>query len=360
MHFDCRIQTMPRPRSGSMSWNEMEKELASDHGVPVGQLRKVRLVSELQGLLERHRSAANVKTEIVPNNNQPSPARHLSLGDSPDASDTSDTISTGKTSPEPPHGLSSIPEEKQDAVQSLLMVAPRARSDSLDLSSSKKSDAMLMFPAQVTPMQTMRRMSIVTGKDPKNASVNSIEPNERVHQVAALSAGAQMSPARLSTASILGKLGSGGETKKLPPKMRLKRFAPPQEPEKQEPEKQEPEKQEPEKTPETTKIGSFSPKSRKELLVKFHAKRRRRTWRRKVRYGCRKEFANNRVRVKGRFVKKKEGDSSSYLLPGHKRPRSDSMASDTSVESLPPAYRPRSDSMCSASSDFTLSEVTNL
>jgi len=350
-----------------MSWNEMEKELASDHGVPVGQLRKVRLVSELQGLLERHRSAANVKTEIVPNNNQPSPARHLSLGDSPDASDTSDTNSTVKTSPEPPHGLSSIPEEKQDAVQSLLMVAPRARSDSLDLSSSKKSDAMLMLPAQVTPMQTMRRMSIVTGKDPKNASVNSIEPNERVHQVAALSAGAQMSPARLSTASILGKLGSGGETKNLPPKMRLKRFAPPQEPE-----KQEPEKQEPEKTPETTKIGSFSPKSRKELLVKFHAKRRRRTWRRKVRYGCRKEFANNRVRVKGRFVKKKEGDSSSYLLPGHKRPRSDSMASDTSVESLPPAYRPRSDSMCSASSDFTprdrsdsiasdcLSEVTNL
>ena len=42
----------------------MEKELASDHGVPVGQLRKVCLVSELQGLLERHRSAANVETEI--------------------------------------------------------------------------------------------------------------------------------------------------------------------------------------------------------------------------------------------------------------------------------------------------------
>jgi hypothetical protein len=51
-----------------MSWDEMEKELASDHGVPVGQLRKVLAnfskLSELQGLLERHRSAANVKTEI--------------------------------------------------------------------------------------------------------------------------------------------------------------------------------------------------------------------------------------------------------------------------------------------------------
>jgi hypothetical protein len=40
---------------------EEELDLASGHGVPVGQLRGVRLVPELQGLLERRRSAAGKK-----------------------------------------------------------------------------------------------------------------------------------------------------------------------------------------------------------------------------------------------------------------------------------------------------------
>lgn len=315
-----------------MSWSEMEKELAADHGVPIGQLRKVRLVSELQGLLEQHRSVSDVDVKletVLEDEVAPLPARHLSMGDSTDASDSSDANSTGKSSPELPTDLCNLPEDKKDVVQSLLMVAPRARSDSIDMVDRKTSEAMLLLPPQVTPMQSMRSISVVTGQV---GSVNSIDPNTRK---AIKNSEAQMSPARLSTASILGKLGGRPELSRIPPKMRFKTSS-------QVPEAEDEEKE------YSNKIGDYSPKARKALLAKFHEKRQRRVWKRKVRYDCRKDFANNRVRVKGRFVKKKEGDDSSYLLLG--RPRSDSMASDCSVDS-----RPRSDSICSTASDIIVS-----
>jgi hypothetical protein len=52
------------------------------------------------------------------------------------------------------------------------------------------------------------------------------------------------------------------------------------------------------------RIGVYLPADRKKLLARFRAKRTRRVWRKKIRYGCRKQLADSRIRIKGRFVKK--------------------------------------------------------
>ena len=54
------------------------------------------------------------------------------------------------------------------------------------------------------------------------------------------------------------------------------------------------------------RIGIYTPKQRQQLLARWRAKRLRRTWRKKIRYNCRKNLADTRVRVKGRFVKRTE------------------------------------------------------
>jgi hypothetical protein len=54
------------------------------------------------------------------------------------------------------------------------------------------------------------------------------------------------------------------------------------------------------------RIGIYNPSQRRALLARFAEKRNRRVWRKKVRYTCRKNLADNRVRVKGRFVKREE------------------------------------------------------
>ena len=57
----------------------------------------------------------------------------------------------------------------------------------------------------------------------------------------------------------------------------------------------------------TTKyIGSYSPDERYKRLLKFFLKRNRRVWTKKVKYDVRKNFADSRVRVKGRFVRKED------------------------------------------------------
>lgn len=55
------------------------------------------------------------------------------------------------------------------------------------------------------------------------------------------------------------------------------------------------------------KIGIYNPTQRKALLARFAEKRKRRRYTKKVRYNCRKNLADTRVRVKGRFVKKATG-----------------------------------------------------
>ena len=53
-------------------------------------------------------------------------------------------------------------------------------------------------------------------------------------------------------------------------------------------------------------IGVYSPESRKARLAKFMEKRKKRVWTKRVKYDVRKNFADSRMRYKGRFVKKED------------------------------------------------------
>ena len=53
-------------------------------------------------------------------------------------------------------------------------------------------------------------------------------------------------------------------------------------------------------------IGIYSPESRKKRVQRFFEKRKQRVWTKKVKYDVRKNFADSRLRVKGRFVKKED------------------------------------------------------
>ena len=53
-------------------------------------------------------------------------------------------------------------------------------------------------------------------------------------------------------------------------------------------------------------IGAYSPDSRRVRMERFMAKRPQRVWTKTVKYDVRKNFADSRLRVKGRFVKKED------------------------------------------------------
>ncbi|CAI5739086.1 unnamed protein product [Hyaloperonospora brassicae] len=53
-------------------------------------------------------------------------------------------------------------------------------------------------------------------------------------------------------------------------------------------------------------VGAYSPDSRRKRIEKFLDKRQKRVWRKEVKYDVRKNFADSRLRVKGRFVKKED------------------------------------------------------
>lgn len=53
-------------------------------------------------------------------------------------------------------------------------------------------------------------------------------------------------------------------------------------------------------------VGAYSPTSRELRINNFLAKRNQRVWVKKVKYDVRKNFADSRLRVKGRFVKKED------------------------------------------------------
>jgi len=55
-----------------------------------------------------------------------------------------------------------------------------------------------------------------------------------------------------------------------------------------------------------TRIGIYTLEERKARVARFQAKRGRRVWRKKIKYDCRKKLADNRPRVKGRFVRRDE------------------------------------------------------
>jgi len=52
------------------------------------------------------------------------------------------------------------------------------------------------------------------------------------------------------------------------------------------------------------RIGIYTPLERAAIIAKFNKKRGRRVWNKKIRYNCRKNLADRRMRVKGRFVKR--------------------------------------------------------
>lgn len=55
-------------------------------------------------------------------------------------------------------------------------------------------------------------------------------------------------------------------------------------------------------------VGAYSKEARKARVELFLRKRARRVWTKKVKYDVRKNFADSRMRVKGRFVKKEDED----------------------------------------------------
>ena len=53
-------------------------------------------------------------------------------------------------------------------------------------------------------------------------------------------------------------------------------------------------------------VGAYSPEDRQARLQRFFAKRLGRKWKKTVKYGVRKDFADQRMRVRGRFVRKED------------------------------------------------------
>mmetsp|Transcript_3451 Transcript_3451/g.4983 ORF Transcript_3451/g.4983 Transcript_3451/m.4983 type:complete len:225 (+) Transcript_3451:252-926(+) len=54
------------------------------------------------------------------------------------------------------------------------------------------------------------------------------------------------------------------------------------------------------------KVGVYTRDERKKLISKFLKKRESRIWKKRVKYDVRKNFADSRLRVKGRFVRKED------------------------------------------------------
>jgi len=56
----------------------------------------------------------------------------------------------------------------------------------------------------------------------------------------------------------------------------------------------------------TPRVGAYSPDSRRRVINRFLEKRRSRIWKKRIKYDVRKNFADSRLRVKGRFVRKED------------------------------------------------------
>lgn len=61
-------------------------------------------------------------------------------------------------------------------------------------------------------------------------------------------------------------------------------------------------------------IGTYTLANRRKLLDRFLEKRKNRTWKKKIKYDVRKNFADSRLRVKGRFVRKEDEEQLREVL----------------------------------------------
>jgi CCT motif len=66
------------------------------------------------------------------------------------------------------------------------------------------------------------------------------------------------------------------------------------------------------------RIGIYTPSERAAIIARFNEKRTRRNWNKKVRYNCRKNLADRRLRVKGRFVKRSDQEELSKIVENDK------------------------------------------
>lgn len=57
------------------------------------------------------------------------------------------------------------------------------------------------------------------------------------------------------------------------------------------------------------KVGTISSEERKEKVRKYLEKRKRRIFKKRISYACRKRVADSRVRVKGRFITKEQAST---------------------------------------------------
>lgn len=64
------------------------------------------------------------------------------------------------------------------------------------------------------------------------------------------------------------------------------------------------------------RIGIYTLEERRARINKFLAKRKRRIWKKRIKYDCRKKLADSRPRIKGRFVRRDEGDEDSDDIEG--------------------------------------------
>jgi len=81
-------------------------------------------------------------------------------------------------------------------------------------------------------------------------------------------------------------------------------------------------------------IGIYAPLERAAIIAKFKAKRRRREWNKKIRYGYRKDLADARMRVMGRFAKKRLAEQQTVAAV---EPARDTLAEQQTVAAVEPA-----------------------
>lgn len=95
------------------------------------------------------------------------------------------------------------------------------------------------------------------------------------------------------------------------------------------------------------RIGIYTPAERAAIIARFHGKRSRRVWNKKIRYNCRKNLADRRMRVKGRFVKRSTEEQAK--LNG----------SASSSKSVVPSTIPEDAKFLDTSTDITTNSVND-